>query len=182
MARLRTIDQTSVLDAAETVIVENGAANLTLDAVAACAGISKGSVLRDYASKHDLIRAIVQRRFGEYQAMLDTAEQQTPTRIAAHIEVAAQPWSNDQRTAASNLCSSMANDGELMSIIASHYEREFAAVAADSDGRGPLMAFLALEGLRSIEMFGRYNFKTEDREAILRAISKISETHISNVD
>lgn len=182
MARLRTIDEASILDAAERAIVENGAANFTLDAVAAYAGISKGSVLRDYGHKQDLIRAIVQRSFDQYQDMLDTAEQHLSSRIAAHVEVARQPWSDDQRVAARNLCSSLANDQELTRIIADHYEREIETLKSGPSGRGALMAFLALEGLKSIEMFGGYSWPADDRERLVRDISKVSTTQIPDVD
>ena len=47
MARPRTIDLDRVLDAGERVVMRDGASNLTLDAVATEAGISKGSVLYD---------------------------------------------------------------------------------------------------------------------------------------
>lgn len=174
MARLRTIDQTTVLDAAERVIIENGAANFTLDAVAARAGISKGSVLRDYGHKQDLIRAIVRRRFDEYREALDVAEQQKSSRIAAHLEVSGQPWPDEQRKAASNLCSSLTNDSELVAILSQHYDREIAAISSAGAGSGALLAFLAIEGLKSIEMVCGYNWPPADREALLASISRLS--------
>ena len=55
MGRKRAIDQQQVLDAAERVVGRDGAANLTVDAVAREAGVSKASVLYDYKSKQALI-------------------------------------------------------------------------------------------------------------------------------
>ena len=51
MGRKRTIEPDAVLDAAEQVVMRDGAARLTLDAVACAAGISKASVLYDYKTK-----------------------------------------------------------------------------------------------------------------------------------
>ena len=62
MGRHRVIDRDAMLDAAERVVVRDGAAKLSLDAVATEAGISKASVLYDYKTKHALIRALVERR------------------------------------------------------------------------------------------------------------------------
>ena len=62
MGRLRIIDRDAVLTAAETVVRRDGAARLTIEAVAAEAGISKASVLYDYKTKQALIKAIVERR------------------------------------------------------------------------------------------------------------------------
>ena len=50
-----------VLDAAEAVVVRQGIGNLTLDAVASEAGISKGGLLHHFASKDRLIEAMVLR-------------------------------------------------------------------------------------------------------------------------
>ena len=55
MGRKRVIDQEQVLDAAQRVVARDGAARLTLDAVAEEAGISKASVIYDYKSKQALI-------------------------------------------------------------------------------------------------------------------------------
>ena len=57
MGRLRIIDRDAVLTAAERVVRRDGAARLTIEAVAAEAGISKASVLYDYKTKQALIKA-----------------------------------------------------------------------------------------------------------------------------
>lgn len=49
------------LDAAEVVVVRQGIANLTLDAVAAEAGLSKGGLLHHFPNKDRLIEAMVVR-------------------------------------------------------------------------------------------------------------------------
>ncbi|HFL8188134.1 TPA: helix-turn-helix domain-containing protein [Stenotrophomonas maltophilia] len=55
MGRRKSIDPQHVLDAAERVVAQVGAARLTLDAVAAEAGVSKASVVYDFQSKAGLI-------------------------------------------------------------------------------------------------------------------------------
>ena len=183
MARHRTIEEDTILDSAERVIIENGAANFTLDAVAACAGISKGSVVRDYGTKQDLIRAIVRRRFNEYQAMLDDAERAQPAqgpqaRIAAHVELACLPLPEEQRVAASQLCYSLANDRQLTDIITAHYQREIEAVSAPGVNSGALLALLALEGIKSIELFGSHKWPDAERERLLARIAKLANSDV----
>lgn len=51
----------ALLDAAEAVVVRRGIANLTLDAVAAEAGLSKGGLLHHFPSKDRLVAAMVRR-------------------------------------------------------------------------------------------------------------------------
>jgi AcrR family transcriptional regulator len=57
-----------MLDAAETVVVRQGIANLTLDAVAAEAGLSKGGLLHHFPSKDRLIEAMVTRAANNQRA------------------------------------------------------------------------------------------------------------------
>jgi AcrR family transcriptional regulator len=60
-----------LLDAAAAVVRRDGAQALTLDAVAAQAGVSKGGLLYHYGSKHDLVEAMVDRWLTEFQRDID---------------------------------------------------------------------------------------------------------------
>jgi AcrR family transcriptional regulator len=53
--------RSQLLDAAEAVVAEEGVRNLTLDAVAARSGISKGGLLYHFRSKEDLAAAMIER-------------------------------------------------------------------------------------------------------------------------
>src|SRR5690606_22501748 len=82
----RVIDQNEILDAAETVVARDGAANLTLDAVAIEAGISKASVIYDYKSKQALIKAVIERRVDEDRSRLEHALARLGPVPNAHIK------------------------------------------------------------------------------------------------
>ena len=62
--------RTALLDAALTVVRRDGAAALTLDAVAAEAGVSKGGVLYHFGSKRALIDGLLERWLDEFGARL----------------------------------------------------------------------------------------------------------------
>lgn len=53
--------KTRILEAAGRVVLEQGAAGMTLEAVAAAAGLSKGGLLYHYAAKEELLAAMVDR-------------------------------------------------------------------------------------------------------------------------
>jgi AcrR family transcriptional regulator len=59
-----------LLDAAVAVIRRHGAAALTLDAVAAEAGVSKGGVLYHFGSKRALIDGLLERWLDNFEAQL----------------------------------------------------------------------------------------------------------------
>ncbi len=60
----------ALLDAAEAVVARQGIANLTLDAVAAEVGMSKGGVLHHFPTKDRLVEAMVVRSAEGWRAHL----------------------------------------------------------------------------------------------------------------
>ena len=76
MARQRSAQTPDlILQAAEALIRREGASRLTIDAVAAEAGLSKGGVLHHFASKDALIAGMVKHQFGRMEAELATIEE-----------------------------------------------------------------------------------------------------------
>jgi AcrR family transcriptional regulator len=67
-----------LLDAAEAVIVRDGIASLTLDAVAAQAGVSKGGLLHHFPNKDRLVEALVVRTAGAIREHYEQAWLETP--------------------------------------------------------------------------------------------------------
>jgi AcrR family transcriptional regulator len=62
-----------LLEAAGAVIRRDGAQSLTLDAVAAQAGVSKGGLLYHFGSKRELLDGLVERWLDEFQRDIDEA-------------------------------------------------------------------------------------------------------------
>ena len=54
--RPRTIDRDKVLDAAEDIVMAQGASGLTFDALAKAAGITKGGLQYCFGTKENLYR------------------------------------------------------------------------------------------------------------------------------
>jgi AcrR family transcriptional regulator len=72
MPRERT--KQKLLDAAGAVVRRDGPQALTLDAVAAEAGVSKGGLLYHYGTKRELIEALVARWLADFQTDIDAAD------------------------------------------------------------------------------------------------------------
>ena len=88
-----------ILDAAERLIVEHGYEGMTMDQVAAAAGIAKGTIYLYFPSKQSLLagmQADVAQRF-----QLDGAEAvgSTPPEFAAFLKAEMQKWSKVIREA-----------------------------------------------------------------------------------
>ena len=70
----RADTKSKLLNAAGAVVRRDGAQALTLDAVAAEAGVSKGGLLYHYGTKQELIEALVARWLAEFQDDIDQAD------------------------------------------------------------------------------------------------------------
>jgi Transcriptional regulator len=65
-----------LLDAATRVLLRDGAEHVTLEAVAAEAGVSKGGLLYHFSSKPALVAALVDRLVGRFDAALQSCGDQ----------------------------------------------------------------------------------------------------------
>jgi AcrR family transcriptional regulator len=81
-----------ILEAAAAVLLKGSARGLTIDAVAAEAGLSKGGVLHHYASKDALIAALVARELARLreeiaacEAAIPPGPSQLPKAMVAHV-------------------------------------------------------------------------------------------------
>lgn len=87
MGRQRTIDRDKVLDAAENIVLNQGAAALTIDAVAKSMGISKGGVQYCFGNKDALIDAMFERWGYTYEQIFNREiekDSSPENRINAH--------------------------------------------------------------------------------------------------
>lgn len=177
MARPRMIDQDSVLDAAEAVVGRDGAAHLTLDAVASEAAISKASVIYDYGSKQSLIRAVVERRVKlETEKIREATEKlgDVPDADVRGRIVAAGAGYDTSEAVALNLCSALAQDAELRGGLRDLYRQQVDAIIANSpQPRRAITAFLAVEGLKALECYGLLNWPAKQRKEILEDIAAL---------
>jgi AcrR family transcriptional regulator len=176
MGRKRVIDQAQVLDAAERVVARDGAARLTLDAVAAEAGISKASVLYDYKSKQALVAAVVDRAVTSdnhfNQAVTDGLGDVDSATIRGRIVAASEPLPDDFRAVALNLCAALAQDAQLRGVIQQNQAKVIERIMGTSaKPRGALLSYLALEGLKLLESLDYHTWPKPERDRILREIN-----------
>ncbi|MAA97178.1 MAG: TetR family transcriptional regulator [Stappia sp.] len=177
MGRRRTIDREAVLDAAERVVIRDGAARLTLDAVAVEAGISKASVLYDYGCKQALIRTVIERciECKETRVRTKASSLDGPDAyLRARIALASDPLPDKDRALTFGLLASLAQDEELRGPIRKAYCSALSEVSTTAaEPRGAMLAFLALEGLRSLEWLGLHSWAQEERATLLSDIGRL---------
>lgn len=126
----------TIIDAAMTIVRDQGVARLTLDAAAKEAGISKGGVLYHFKSKDDLIRGMVQRLIDQcdqlnrdyYQREPDGPYRWARTLVRACFD----PTGPANDPVGGALLAAITVNPDLMAPIHAMYDRWRERIASDS--------------------------------------------------
>jgi AcrR family transcriptional regulator len=129
MKRPRSVQRPgALLDAAEAVVARQGIANLTLDAVAAEVGMSKGGVLHHFPSKDRLVEAMVVRSAEAWRATFTHAYElmpEGPGRMARalfhHCLSDAKGWTRELQRSSSACFAALAQNPKLMAPMRDVY-------------------------------------------------------------
>jgi AcrR family transcriptional regulator len=121
MKRTGTSLRDALLDAAEAVVGRQGIANLTLDAVAAQAGVSKGGLLHHFRTKDRLVEGLVTRAAEDWRACWKGAYESAPEgpgRMARgllnHCLSDARSWTEQLRRSSSAVFAALAQNPSLI--------------------------------------------------------------------
>jgi AcrR family transcriptional regulator len=152
----------ALLDAAASLVLETGARRLTLEAVAARAGISKGGLLYHFPTKEDLLAAMVQRHIEENVAntelfaQLATADAGLGLKALVDGRAAAVEACELKKETASCLMAAAAERPALLEPVRNFHRAIWAAVDGGTVEREKipalLLAWFALEGDSLLDM------------------------------
>jgi AcrR family transcriptional regulator len=187
MGRKRIISEAQVLDAAEHVVVKKGAGQLTIDAVATQAGISKASVLYVYKTKKALIKAVVDRIVSAdaatNEAAINSLKGDRNAAIRGRILASSEQMTDEFRSVALNLCASVANDRQLNRHWKEYMKRTVERIRKTCDHpEGAMLAFLALEGLKLLELLDCQTWTVRERKRLLKDIEGLIQTDPHKLD
>lgn len=177
MARTRKIEVDDILDAAERVVLNLGAAGLSLDAVAREAGISKTRVLYDFKSKLALLEAMMDRQYqrdNERLAALTTECQTTPNpAFFARIRLAERVPDDRDKAIAVAVSSALSSEQSLKEKIQTWIKEDEKSLAKGAKPRAAYIANLALMGFCCHEWFDLVHWSEKQRREILEDIRRI---------
>ena len=168
-----------VLEAAERVVSDIGAARLTLDSVAQAAGVSKGGLLYHFPSKESLLSALAQRYVDSMRMCIAAAKGGLAGDQAQQLKACIVGiLGDDPRTKAMGaaLLAAAASDLTLLEVIREHIARYTAEVAASNAhfARSAVVA-LAVDGLKMRESLRISSFTAQQREDIVNELLKIAD-------
>ncbi len=172
--------RTTILEAGTRVILREGAGNLTLEAVAKEAGISKGGLLYHFPSKEALVTGLVERYEALFMEDLERTGELGTGRpgasLRAYVKATFEPEAASHDLAAGLLAAVLLNP----ELLEPFWERaESLHVALEEGVPDPARATvvrLAADGLWLGELLGFGTPRGEAREALKETLLELLET------
>lgn len=155
--RPRSIDRDKVLDAAEALVMTEGAAALSFDAVAKAAGITKGGVQYAFGTRANLIGSMIARWGQAYdaQAAARTGPDPSPQQmIHAHLAVTRDADDADHSRSAVMMAALLQHPDQLSDTRDWYATRLSGLDLEDAGDRQVVLAFLAGEGAFLLKALG----------------------------
>lgn len=148
MGRKAVISRDKLLDIAEDLVRKDGASALTIGALAAAAGISKGGVQYSFSSKDDLVRALVERWTDAFDRAMGEGTQDDPLCFVRRYITASRQSDSLIDAKMAGLMMGYMRDPENLRVTREWYQGIFDRLSGDSpQARTARVAFLAVEGL-----------------------------------
>jgi AcrR family transcriptional regulator len=169
-----------ILDAAEQLVADQGASNLTLDAVAQAAGVSKGGLLYHYPNKDALLAAMIERHCDDLdercaRELEGLPADQPSSRIKASILGVLTPRAGREDLGAA-LLAAAANKPALLDGARARYADHVAQLTASGGcfARSAVI-MLAVDGLMLGEVWRLTPFTSEQRELIVKELLRLAD-------
>lgn len=169
----------SLLRAASTLVAEHGYSSLTLDAVGAVAGVSKGGVLYHFPTKEALVVALVEELATGFDADQTSAHEADPSPpgawTRAYLAATTAPPEEASDRAAVGLLAAVGHDPSLLEPLQERYRHWVQRL--DEDGLPGVDAHvvrLAADGLWAAELFGLAPPDPALRERIESRLSELA--------
>ncbi len=167
--------RTRLLDAASAVVRRDGAQALTLDAVAAEAGVSKGGLLYHFASKRDLLDAMLTGWLEEFASEIDAASGDGFAR--GYVRASDMSgWAAAERATEFGLLAAMVAEPEALDAVrARHAEWQARLVEEAGDPVRATVARLAADGLWLADLLGLAPPEGELRDRVLARLLELCD-------
>jgi AcrR family transcriptional regulator len=167
-----------LLDAAEELVSAQGATNLTLDAVARAAGVSKGGLLYHFPTKEALLQAMVDRHLEEVDrrvaALLAGGGRYAANPMLAYVHALLETIPA-KRAVGAALVAAAATNPALLQPCREHYARSLERLGAMPCGfERAATVLLAVDGLLLGELIQMSPFTPEQRERVVAELVRLA--------
>ncbi len=169
----------AILDAAQKVAVEKGAAKVSLDSVAKEAGLTKGGVLYNFPSKEALVSGMLERLMATYTPRINAhsiklAKQANPT-LQSVIHVISELEEINHNIPMAILAAT-AHNPELLKPLREEKEQRYAKICQETLTKNTratddaTLLWAASEGLMLLDMLGLLPFGSDKKTHLLEVL------------
>lgn len=162
-----------ILAAATAVAHEVGPAHLSLDAVAAEAGVSKGGLLYHFPTKQALLVAIIETQLATVERAIEAATRPPgqPNGAARALIEAFRAMMLCKGDPPAGVFAALAENPALIEPVRAHNCRTVERLKKSADPECALIAFYAIEGMRALHLFQADPLDPIERDRVLDAIT-----------
>jgi len=169
----------AILDAAESVVADVGASHMTLDAVSAKAGVSKGGLLYHFPSKQALLRGMVERLIGNFAAAREREAAGLPEGPSRSLKAHVLSWSPRNRRREklmAALIAAAAHDPHLLKPATEAYRKAFGEfIAGGLRPERAAVITMAVDGLSILQLLGMFPFDADQRKSIIEELLRLAD-------
>lgn len=159
-----------ILTAAEEVVAEQGAGHMTMDAVVARAGVSKGGLIYHFPTLRDLMKAMLQRFLEHLDRQVETERARLPESPGRELRAHIETWFSlrtEVRHVQAALLAAVSRDPELLAIVRERRLAKGRSILADApDPDRVRLLLLAVEGLWMTELLKLSAYTAAERARI----------------
>jgi len=168
-----------VLDAADALVSEVGANHMSLDAVAARAGISKGGLLYLFPSKVALLQGMLERYVERLENGASSAANSKLSEarrlLSARLAARGDKDMDKERAGSFSMIAAIAERPALLDPVRAAHKRLWARLQKAADPELALLAWFALEGLLYVELFGTSPLSRTERVRFLKRLERLAD-------
>lgn len=171
-----------LLDAATTLVGEHGVQQLTIEAVAAAAGVTKSGFIYHFKTRDELLGALVERMVVEleahHRAQATAADGSTQARSLVQALVGTTfDMSDADKRVFTQLLAAASSHPHLMGPAQASFARVYADLQALGGHQAPLALVLAaaLDGISLLELLNLHHFSDAQRQAMRQAVSELAQ-------
>ena len=169
-----------IIDAAEQVVIEAGAGHLTLEAVAAKAGVSRGGFLYHFPNKEAMLKGMLdrfRRQIDESRTKMLSKTPAGPEREAgAYVQTFLAEDGDKYKYVTAAIIASGAHAPELLATARLGYRQSLTDLTKDGlRFERAAVITLATQGLRLIEVLSLSPFNDEERRSIVEELLSLTK-------
>jgi AcrR family transcriptional regulator len=168
-----------LLDAAAELISRHGVQDLTLEGVAAAAGVTKGGLIYHFKTKDDLLGALVERmveQIDERNRAKAAARGDTPGALLHALIDDTFDMSHSEKRLLTNLLAAASHYPHLLAPAQRIFSRLYGELADVGANAGLALAIAAsLDGISLLELLNLHPFGTRQRDAMRQALHELAQ-------